>query len=103
MCVANGIISIFVRIGSRSADARIRLRLTGWSFPYPPAVLENIRFPIIQDLPFSGYSDELTWFPFAAVVEHGTFHVSLRDLEVEDHVPVVVEIFIFVPGDIPDR
>ena len=70
-------------------------------FP-PPAVLENIRFPIIQDLP-SCYLYDLAWFPFAAVVEHGTFHVSLRDLEVEDHVPVVVEIFIFVPGDIPDR
>ena len=80
-------------------------RFFSWGFLLfpPPVIFENIWFPVIQDFPFSGYSDELTWFPYAAVVEHGIFLGVLRHLEIEDHVPVVVEIIIFVPGDIPDR
>ena len=70
----------------------------------PSAVFENIRFSVIQDFPFSSYSDGPAWFPYAAVEEHEALLPGiLRHLEIEDHVPVVVVIILPLPGDIPDR
>ncbi len=71
-------------------------------FP-PPAVLEDIRFPVIQDFTF-GYFYGPAWFPYTAVREHEAILASIaRHLEIEDHVSVIVEIIIPVPGDLPDR